>query len=127
MAKELESNLFKCICDQHANHAVQKCMECVQPQYIQFIYRRLCGKAKMLSTHPFGFHVVQVVSLGITLFTASYLSTFVCTLLTNYSSRPHDPQIMDRVITEILDCVRELSVDPYGNYVVQVKCVVVCN
>ncbi|XBI94322.1 hypothetical protein VPH35_030983 [Triticum aestivum] len=88
MATELDSNLFKCICNQHANHAVQKCMECVQPQYIQFIYRRLCGKAKMLSTHPFGFHVVQVVSLGITLFTASYLSTFVCTLFTNYSSRP---------------------------------------
>uniref|UniRef100_M8C7Q1 Pumilio-like protein n=1 Tax=Aegilops tauschii TaxID=37682 RepID=M8C7Q1_AEGTA len=30
-----------------------------------------------------------------------------------------DPQIMDRFITEILDCVKELFVDPYGNYVVQ--------
>uniref|UniRef100_A0A8R7K0Q7 PUM-HD domain-containing protein n=1 Tax=Triticum urartu TaxID=4572 RepID=A0A8R7K0Q7_TRIUA len=59
MAKELESNLFKCIFDQHANHAIQKCIECVQPQYIQFIYRRLCGRAKMLSTHPYGCHVVQ--------------------------------------------------------------------
>ena len=34
---------------------------------------------------------------------------------------------MDKFITEILDCVKELSVDPYGNYVVQVKCVVVRN
>uniref|UniRef100_A0A453CMW5 PUM-HD domain-containing protein n=1 Tax=Aegilops tauschii subsp. strangulata TaxID=200361 RepID=A0A453CMW5_AEGTS len=96
MATELDSNLFKCICDQHANHAIQKCMECVQPQYIQFIYRRLCGKAKMLSTHPYGCHVVQKM-------------LEFC----------KDPQIMDRFITEILDCVRELSVDPYGNYVVQ--------
>ncbi|XP_020170481.1 uncharacterized protein [Aegilops tauschii subsp. strangulata] len=96
MATELDCNLFKCICDQHANHAVQKCMECVQPQYIQFIYRRLCGKAKMLSTHPYGCHVVQKM-------------LEFC----------KDPQIMDRFITEILDCVRELSVDPYGNYVVQ--------
>uniref|UniRef100_N1QXL4 Pumilio-like protein n=2 Tax=Aegilops tauschii TaxID=37682 RepID=N1QXL4_AEGTA len=97
MSKELDSNLFKCICDQHANHVVQKCMECVQPQYIQFIYRRLCGKAKMLSTHPYGCHVVQVKMLEF------------C----------KDPQIMDRFITEILDCVKELSIDPYGNYVVQ--------
>ncbi|XBI58138.1 hypothetical protein VPH35_039408 [Triticum aestivum] len=96
MATELDSNLFKCICDQHANHAVQKCMECVQPQYIQFIYRRLCGKAKMLSTHPFGCHVVQKM-------------LEFC----------KDPQIMDMFITEILDCVKELSIDPYGNYVVQ--------
>ncbi|XP_048540357.1 pumilio homolog 1-like [Triticum urartu] len=96
MAKELDSNLFKCICDQHANHAVQKCMECVQPQYIQFIYRRLCGKAKMLSTHPYGCHVVQKM-------------LEFC----------KDPKFMDRFIMEILDCARELSVDPYGNYVVQ--------
>ena len=33
---------------------------------------------------------------------------------------------MDRFITEILDCVKELSIDPYGNYVVQVKYGVVC-
>ncbi|KAF7003322.1 hypothetical protein CFC21_018651 [Triticum aestivum] len=96
MAKELYSNLFKCICDQHANHVVRKCMECVQSQYIQFIYRRLCGKAKMLSTHPYGCHVVQKM-------------LEFC----------KDPQIMDKFITEILDCVKELSVDPYGNYVVQ--------
>ncbi|XBI41061.1 hypothetical protein VPH35_125562 [Triticum aestivum] len=95
MAKELDSNLFKCICDQHANHAVQKCMESVQPQYIQFIYRRLCGNAKMLSTHPYGCHVVQKM-------------LEFC----------KDPKFMDRFIMEILDCARELSIDPYGNYVV---------
>ncbi|KAE8795088.1 Pumilio-like protein 1 [Hordeum vulgare] len=96
MAKELDSNLVRCVCDQYANHAVQKCMECVQPQYIHFIYRRLCGKAKMLSTHPLGFVVIQKM-------------LEFC----------KDPQIMGRFITEILDCVKELSMDPYGNYVVQ--------
>ncbi|CAM0874247.1 unnamed protein product [Alopecurus aequalis] len=96
MAKELGSNLLKCVCDQHANHAIQKCIEFVPPQHIHFVYRSLCGKAKMLSSHPFGCHVIQKV-------------LEFC----------KDPQIMHALVTEILECVNELSVDPYGNYVVQ--------
>lgn len=96
MAKELGSNLMKCACDQHANQAIQKCIEFVPPQYIQFVYRSLRGKAKMLSTHPFGCHVIQK-------------ALEFC----------KDPQMMHALVTEILESVNELSVDPYGNYVVQ--------
>uniref|UniRef100_A0ACD5ZW28 Uncharacterized protein n=1 Tax=Avena sativa TaxID=4498 RepID=A0ACD5ZW28_AVESA len=96
MAKEFGSNLLKCACDQHANNTVQKCIEFVPPQYIQFVYRSLCGKVKMLSTHPFGCHVIQK-------------ALEFC----------KDPQIMHAIVGEILECVNELSVDPYGNYVVQ--------
>ena len=78
MAKELGSNLLKCVCDQHANHAIQKCIEFVPPRHIQFVYRSLCGKAKMLSSHPFGCHVIQVVRLDIALLAVSYILTYVC-------------------------------------------------
>uniref|UniRef100_A0ACD6AQV2 Uncharacterized protein n=1 Tax=Avena sativa TaxID=4498 RepID=A0ACD6AQV2_AVESA len=96
MAKEFGSNVLKCACDQHANNAIQKCIEFVPPQYIQFVYRSLCGKVKMLSTHPFGCHVIQK-------------ALEFC----------KDPQFMHAIVAEILECVNELSVDPYGNYVVQ--------
>jgi hypothetical protein len=80
MAKELGSNLLKCVCDQHANHAIQKCIECVPPQHIQFVYRSLRGKVKMLSCHPFGCHVIQVVRLGHCTF-GCFLSFDVCLYL----------------------------------------------
>ncbi|XP_047084928.1 pumilio homolog 5-like [Lolium rigidum] len=96
MAKELGSNILKCVCDQHANHAIQKCIEFVPPQHIQFVYRSLRGKVKMLSSHPFGCHVIQK-------------ALEFC----------RDPQMKQALVTEILESVNELSVDPYGNYVVQ--------
>lgn len=96
MAKELGSNLLKCVCDQHANHAIQKCIEFVPPEHIQFVYRSLRGKVKMLSSHPFGCHVIQK-------------ALEFC----------KDPQMKHALATEILESVNELSVDPYGNYVVQ--------
>lgn len=96
MAKELGSNLLKCSCDQHANHVVQKCIECVPAQCNRFLYRSLCGKVKMLSSHPYGCRVVQKV-LGF------------C----------KDPQILCALVEEIVECANELSVDPFGNYVVQ--------
>ncbi|KAM0909689.1 hypothetical protein ACQ4PT_014636 [Festuca glaucescens] len=96
MAKELGSNILKCVCDQHANHAIQKCIEFVPPQHIQFVYRSLRGKVKMLSSHPFGCHVIQK-------------ALEFC----------KDPQMKHVLVTEILESVNELSVDPYGNYVVQ--------
>ncbi|KAK1647628.1 hypothetical protein QYE76_065433 [Lolium multiflorum] len=96
MAKELGSNILKCVCDQHANHAIQKSIEFVPPQHIQFVYRSLRGKVKMLSSHPFGCHVIQK-------------ALEFC----------RDPQMKQALVTEILESVNELSVDPYGNYVVQ--------
>ncbi|XP_047084930.1 pumilio homolog 1-like [Lolium rigidum] len=96
MAKELGSNLLKCACDQHANHAIQKCIEFVPPHHIQFVYRSLCGKVKMLSSHTFGYHVIQK-------------ALEFC----------KDPQMKHAIVTEILESVNELSVDPYGNFVVQ--------
>ncbi|KAK1647586.1 hypothetical protein QYE76_065391 [Lolium multiflorum] len=96
MAKELGSNLLKCVCDQHANHAIQKCIEFVPAHHIQFVYRSLRGKVKMLSSHTFGYHVIQK-------------ALEFC----------KDTQMKNVLVTEILESVNELSVDPYGNFVVQ--------
>ena len=37
VVKELEGHILKCVKDQNGNHVVQKCIECVDPQYLQFI------------------------------------------------------------------------------------------
>ena len=35
--KELDGHVLKCVKDQNGNHVVQKCIECVDPQHLQFI------------------------------------------------------------------------------------------
>ncbi|PNT62871.1 hypothetical protein BRADI_4g09134v3, partial [Brachypodium distachyon] len=96
MAMELNRNLLKCVCDEHANHVIQKCMECVPTQYIQFIYRSLRGKAKILSSHQYGYNVIQKVL--------------------QFSK---DPLILYPFVMEIVERVIELSTHEFGNYVVQ--------
>lgn len=60
MANEVGRKLMQCVYDQNGNHVVQKCLQCVPPQYIKLIHASLCGKAVMLSTHPYGCRVIQV-------------------------------------------------------------------
>jgi pumilio RNA-binding family len=59
MANEV-GKLMQCVYDQNGNHVVQKCLQCVPPQYIKLIHASFCGKAVMLSTHPYGCRVIQV-------------------------------------------------------------------
>ncbi|XP_062230096.1 pumilio homolog 3-like [Phragmites australis] len=96
MARELGSKAQKCARDQYANHVIQKCMECVPPQHIQFIYRSFCGRAKVLSLHAQGCRVMQKVL-----------------------SCCGNPEIYQTLVSEIVDSVTKLSADQYGNYVVQ--------
>ena len=35
--KELDGHVLKCVKDQNGNHVVQKCIECVDPNHLQFI------------------------------------------------------------------------------------------
>ncbi|GJN05196.1 hypothetical protein PR202_ga22805 [Eleusine coracana subsp. coracana] len=60
MANEFCGKVLKCARDQYANHVLQKCMECVPAQHIQFIFRSFCRKAKALSITPCGCRVIQV-------------------------------------------------------------------
>ncbi|PUZ74303.1 hypothetical protein GQ55_1G053900 [Panicum hallii var. hallii] len=97
MAMELGRKVLRCVRDQYANYVIQKCIECVPSKHIQFIFRSLygVGKAKMLSTHPYGCHVVQKV--------LAYCN----------------PEIHHAMTAEIIESVQMLSADRFGNYVVQ--------
>lgn len=47
MVKELDGHVLKCVKDQNGNHVVQKCIECVQPQSLQFIIDAFKGQVRL--------------------------------------------------------------------------------
>ena len=44
IVKELDGHLIKCVKDQNGNHVVQKCIECVPPNNLQFIIDAFKGQ-----------------------------------------------------------------------------------
>lgn len=60
MVAELDGSIMKCIRDQNGNHVIQKCIECVPEDRIQFIISAFYGQVVALSTHPYGCRVIQV-------------------------------------------------------------------
>jgi len=44
IVRELDGHVLKCVKDQNGNHVVQKCIECVQPQALQFIIDAFQGQ-----------------------------------------------------------------------------------
>lgn len=46
MVRELDGHVLKCVKDQNGNHVVQKCIECVQPQSLQFIIDAFKGQVR---------------------------------------------------------------------------------
>jgi pumilio RNA-binding family len=128
MAKELGSKVLRCVRDQFANHVVQKCVECLPSKDIHSILRSFYGRAKALSTHPFGCHVIQV-------FARSHC-TYPCVVVVQFVSvssdsskldeshqkvlaRCKDHEIYHALTAEIMENVNKLAADRFGNYVVQ--------
>lgn len=60
MVEELDGHVMRCVRDQNGNHVVQKCIECVPEEHIQFIVSTFFGQVVNLSTHPYGCRVIQV-------------------------------------------------------------------
>lgn len=60
MVSELDGAVMKCVRDQNGNHVIQKCIECVPQDRIQFIISSFYGQVVVLSTHPYGCRVIQV-------------------------------------------------------------------
>lgn len=60
MVTELDGHIMKCVRDQNGNHVIQKCIECVPEDSIQFIISTFYGHVVPLSTHPYGCRVIQV-------------------------------------------------------------------
>lgn len=49
IVRELDGHVLKCVKDQNGNHVVQKCIECVQPQALQFIIDAFQGQVRAKS------------------------------------------------------------------------------
>ncbi|XP_047579812.1 pumilio homolog 1 isoform X13 [Lutra lutra] len=95
MVRELDGHVLKCVKDQNGNHVVQKCIECVQPQSLQFIIDAFKGQVFALSTHPYGCRVIQRILEH-------------CL-----------PEQTLPVLEELHQHTEQLVQDQYGNYVIQ--------
>lgn len=60
LVAELNGSVMECVHDQNGNHVIQKCIECVPQDRIQFIISAFRGQVVPLSTHPYGCRVIQV-------------------------------------------------------------------
>lgn len=60
MVTELDGQIMRCVRDQNGNHVVQKCIECIPEDAIQFIVSTFYDQVVTLSTHPYGCRVIQV-------------------------------------------------------------------
>jgi pumilio RNA-binding family len=60
MVQELDGNIMRCVRDQNGNHVIQKCIECVPEDAIDFIISTFFDQVVTLSTHPYGCRVIQV-------------------------------------------------------------------
>lgn len=57
---ELDGHIMRCARDQNGNHVIQKCIECLPEDAIQFVIIALYDQVVTLSTHPYGCRIIQV-------------------------------------------------------------------
>ena len=87
--------MLKCVKDQNGNHVVQKAIERVPAEHIQFIINSFTGQVQSLATHPYGCRVIQ--------------------RMLEHCEEP----TRTAVLQELHACAPSLIVDQYGNYVTQ--------
>ena len=61
LVAELDGHVMRCVRDQNANHVIQKCIECVPPEYVRFIVSSFQYQVLPLSMLPYGCRVIQRV------------------------------------------------------------------
>lgn len=95
IVKELENNVLRCVKDQNGNHVIQKAIERVPAQHVQFIINAFREQVQRLSTHPYGCRVIQRML-------------------------EHCKENARRsILAELHGCVPRLIIDQFGNYVIQ--------
>ncbi|KAG0180382.1 mRNA binding protein puf3 [Apophysomyces sp. BC1021] len=92
---ELDGCVLKCIKDQNGNHVIQKAIERVPAQHIQFIIDAFHGQVYNLATHPYGCRVIQ-------------------RMFEHCTDSQTGP-----LLNELHRCTNQLVQDQYGNYVIQ--------
>ena len=59
---ELEGNVLKCVKDQNGNHVVQKCIETVAPECLQFIIDAFRGQVRFFIYLKYGAKIQTCMS-----------------------------------------------------------------
>ncbi|CAG8680008.1 21637_t:CDS:10 [Gigaspora margarita] len=95
LVKELDGNVLKCVKDQNGNHVIQKAIERVPAEHIQFIINAFHGQVYNLATHPYGCRVIQRMFEH----------------CTDEQTKP--------LLEELHRYTQNLVQDQYGNYVIQ--------
>lgn len=95
LIKELEKHVLHCVKDQNGNHVIQKAIERVPAEHIQFIIHAFTGQVQALATHPYGCRVIQ--------------------RMLEHCEEP----TRIAVLQELHACTASLIVDQFGNYVTQ--------
>lgn len=91
----MNADVLKCVKDQNGNHVVQKAIERVPTEHIQFVIEAFRGQVHTLSAHPYGCRVIQRI--------LEYCK----------------PQDQVAILEELHQCSAMLITDQYGNYVFQ--------
>jgi len=87
--------VINCVKDQNGNHVVQKAIERVPAEHIQFIINAFTGQVQPLATHSYGCRVVQ--------------------RMLEHCEEP----TRSAILAELHACAASLIVDQFGNYVTQ--------
>lgn len=95
MVKELENHVLKCVRDQNGNHVIQKAIERVPSQYVQFIINAFKGQVNRLAAHPYGCRVIQRML------------------------EHCEEEDRESILAELHACTTSLIPDQFGNYVIQ--------
>ena len=77
MVVELDGHVMRCVRDQNGNHVIQKCIECIPEDAIQFIIATFYDQVVTLSTHPYGCRVIQVRQHSLICSNLYWLETFI--------------------------------------------------
>jgi hypothetical protein len=94
LVRELDGHVIECAEDQNGNHVIQKCLEKVAANKLDFMVDAFKGQIARLATHPYGCRVIQ-------------------RLLERWGSE-------EAIVSELLgDHTDELCRNQYGNYVIQ--------
>lgn len=95
LTKELENDILKVIRDQNGNHVVQKIIELVPRQHLDFIMDAVRSHVTTLATHMYGCRVIQ--------------------RMLEHGTETDKKEIM----AELHSSVQVLITDQFGNYVAQ--------
>ena len=104
IGKQLESRVLEFIKDQNGNHVIQKAIDCLHN--IDFILAEIKGKIAHLALHCYGCRVIQRLLERSS--PAAETAAVVCEVSETSS-----------LVEEVMDKLWKLSIDQFGNYVVQ--------